>query len=357
GAEPLLLERRLGDRYWLVAEYRAGADARYFVYQPDVDQLWPLSVARPRQHRLPIFCRIADVPLRGGGRAVTYLAGPHSGRLGDGGTAKDTCPPAVLLVHGGPWRRSRWEYNERRAWLANQGLTVIEPNFRGSTGFGADWVNAADRQWGAAMQDDLEDALDWAIRRGHADPDRIGLVGGSYGGYAVLQLATTSVRRFSCVVATSPLTDLVAFIEELPEPWRTAAPMVRRRIGDPADPEQRRALVQKSPLTNASTVCCPVLLVHGVNDTRVPVEMSARMFMALARGGKDATLALFPDEGHEIVNASNRRAADELIAGFLARHLRGAATPYPSPPAATMNILHTPRSGVVAEQAKAAVTC
>ncbi|MFE9581485.1 alpha/beta hydrolase family protein [Nocardia sp. NPDC006044] len=335
GAAALILERQPGDRYWLLAQHRTDADASYFGYRPDRDELWPLTQARPGRDPSPIFCRAAEVPTRTGERAVTYLSGLRE---------RDRARPAVLLVHGGPWRRSGLEFDLRRAWLAEQGYVVLEPNFRGSIGFGARWVNAADRQWGAAMQDDLEDTLDWAIRRGHADPARIALVGGSYGGYAVLQLAATSARTFRAVVALSPLTDLVDFVGNLPAPWRTAAPMVRRRIGDPALSDERRRLARYSPVNNAGTLDCPVLLVHGAEDARVPVEMSSRMFLALARAGLDATLALFPDEGHEIVGAANQRARDELIAGFLARHLRGTAALTDPPASSSMRLLHTPNA-------------
>jgi len=347
GSEPALLERRLGDRYWLVAAHRPDVDTRYFAYEPIRDDLWALSAARAGRERRPVSCRAVDVPVRDGHRAVTYLTGPAVIRpvqsTGTGRTAPEPPPPAVLLVHGGPWRRSRWEYDERRAWLAGQGLTVIEPNFRGSTGFGAGWVNAGDRQWGAAMQDDLEDTLNWAIRRGYADPSRLALVGGSYGGYAVLQLAATSVREFRCVIATSPVTDLVAFVQALPGYWQTAAPMVHRRVGDPADAGQCRLMTQLSPVSNAASIRCPVLLVHGVNDSRVPAEMTTSMFMALARADRDATVALFPGEGHEIVSTGNRLACDALQAAFLARHLRGAEPAEPTPATTTMRLLHTPR--------------
>lgn len=356
--EPALLERRSNDRYWLIREHRPEVDARYFVYEPRRNELWSLSAARPGRDPLPITCRTADVPLRGGQRAVTYLTQPDTARSFAGGPADDTPPPAVLLVHGGPWRRSHWEYAERRAWLAMQGFTVIEPNFRGSTGFGPAWVNAADRQWGAAMQDDLEDTLDWAVRRGYADPARIALVGGSYGGYAVLQLAATSRQQFRCVIATSPVTDLVAFVERLPAYWQTAAPMIRRRVGDPADPDQRCVLAQMSPVHHAAAVRCPVLLVHGLNDTRVPVEMVTRMFMALAHSDRDATLAVFPDEGHEIVNTGNRLACDALMATFLTRHLWGDDLPDPPSATTTMKLLHTPhRSAQLSTTTARSVEC
>ncbi|WP_159046301.1 alpha/beta hydrolase family protein [Streptomyces sp. MMG1121] len=336
GTEPTVLERRAGR--WLVAAHRPERDVHYAVHDTVSGQTRPLSRARPAQAPLPVECAPAMAALRGGGRAVTYVTRP-AGARGPG--------PAVLLVHGGPWRRSRWRYAERRAWLAARGYTVIEPNFRGSTGFGAAWVNAADRQWGAAMQDDLEDALDWAVAEGLADPARTALLGGSYGGYAVLQLAATTRRPLAGVIATSPLTDLVRFLEEPPDFWRSAAPMLHRRIGDPADPGQRAALEAASPVNRPEGFACPVLLVHGATDSRVPADMATRMFLALARADRDAVLALFPDEGHEVVTAGNRAALHALLDRYLTRWLGPADGPgEPPDPAAdtTLKLFESPRA-------------
>ncbi|MDN3260517.1 alpha/beta fold hydrolase [Streptomyces sp. CSDS2] len=338
GTEPTVLERR--GAVWLVAAHRPERDAHYLVHDAVRGDTWPLSKARPGQEPAALECRPARVPLRGGGHAVTYVTrGTRQWRSGTPGAA-------VLLVHGGPWRRSRWRYAERRAWLAGLGYTVIEPNFRGSTGFGAAWINAADRQWGAAMQDDLEDALDWAVAEGLADPVRIALLGGSYGGYAVLQLAATTSRPLRCVVATSPLTDLVRFLEEPPAFWRTAVPMLRRRIGDPTVPDQRAALTAASPVNRADGFRCPALLVHGANDSRVPADMSTRMFMALAQADRDASLAILPDEGHEAVTTGNRAALDELIAWYLGRRLgpAGPAVPWTPPDGTALRLFDSPRA-------------
>ncbi|WP_328720674.1 alpha/beta fold hydrolase [Streptomyces sp. NBC_00247] len=342
GTEPVVLDRR-GDRL-LVAAHRPERDARYFVHDTATDDTWPLSKARPGQGPAAVECRPVRVPLRDGAHAVTYVTRGDRERL-RGGPG-----PAVLLVHGGPWRRSRWEYAERRVWLAEQGCTVIEPNFRGSTGFGSAWINAADRQWGAAMQDDLEDTLDWAVAEGLADPDRIALLGGSYGGYAVLQMAATTRRTLRCVVATSPLTDLVRFLAAPPAFWQAAAPMLRRRVGDPDVPEQLRALTEASPVNRPEGFRCPVLLVHGAQDSRVPAEMATRMFMGLAQAGRDATLALFPDEGHEVVSTGNRSALDSLIARYLDEWLGGPGAAEPGrdrtavPGDTTVKLFDSPRA-------------
>jgi dienelactone hydrolase len=317
-AASVVMERRDQDRVWLVGACDPVSPAEYFVFEPETATLWRLSEARPGHKRPKLDCEPVSVPARDGNRIPAYVTRP---------TAADQAPaPTVLLVHGGPWRRSSWRYSERRAWLAEQGYTVIEPNFRGSTGFGTAWVNAADGEWGGRMQQDLEDSLDWAVRQGIADAGRIALFGGSYGGYAVLQLAATSNVAFRCVVATSPLTDLVEFVSTPPPFWLSARPMLKRRIGDPDIPDRRADLEARSPVHSAEGIDCPVLLVHGVTDSRVPAQMAQRMFLALARSGKDAALALFPGEGHEIVGTANRAVADRLIARQLSTHLLGRAT-------------------------------
>lgn len=323
GDEPILLERRAGDRLWTVATQRPDSPTEYWLDQPGRDELRRLPIGAPADRPGPVACRVTRVPVRDGARAVTYLTRRAGVTVAPGAPPG----PGVLLVHGGPWRRSRWEYAARRVRLASLGLTVVEPNFRGSTGFGSAWVNAGDRQWGAAMQDDLEDVLDWAVHRGYVDPDRIALVGGSYGGYAVLQMAATTRHRPRCVVATAAISDLARFLAELPPYWRTAEPMVLRRIGDPTDPAERERLAAVSPIRHADELArrCPVLLLHGRHDSRVPVGSSAEMFLALARHGADATLAVLPDEGHEVLDPATGRAAEALTARFLGRHLCGRA--------------------------------
>ncbi|HEU5268330.1 MAG TPA: alpha/beta fold hydrolase, partial [Jatrophihabitans sp.] len=315
GAEPTVLERRAGGRVWLVSVRHPCRPDRYFVHRTGPDRCRLLAERRPGHPVAALRCTPIDIPLRDGGSAPGYLSQPTGAGPGP--------QPMVLLVHGGPWRRVRWEYAERRSRLTELGYTVVEPNFRGSTGFGTGWVNAADRQWGKAMQADLADTIGWAIGAGIADPDRIALFGGSYGGYAVLQLAATSALRLRCVIASSPVTDLVAFVEAPPPFWRSAAPMLRRRIGDPAQPDQRADLLNCSPVTVAAGIDCPVLLLHGANDSRVPARMSSELLLAMARAGRTATLAMFLNEGHEIVSAANRRRYESLISQFLLRELSG----------------------------------
>lgn len=245
--------------------------------------------------------------------------------------AARTLAPTVLLIHGGPWRHVRDGYDARRIDLAAAGYTVLEPNFRGSTGAGSEWTNAGDREWGAAMQHDLEDALQWAIERGLADPGRVALVGASYGGYAALQMAATTHLPVRCAIAVAPLTDLAAFVATPPPYWESARPLLRRRIGDPSSAEDRARLDSLSPVNRASGIRVPVLLVHGFNDSRIPIAMTNRMLMALARERRQGLFAIFLDEGHEIVGTVNRSFLRRLTQDFLEEHVLGASSGAESP--------------------------
>lgn len=302
---------------WLVSRPSDCGAGRYGVWYPETDVWVPLT-----DHDLEDTGRTARVPVprptyvntRDGHRMVVHVTRPadatHAGPL-----------PSVLVVHGGPWRRVPLGHDARRSELVGAGFLVIEPNFRGSTNAGPDWINAGDHQWGLAMQNDLEDALAWAIDQHLADPERIALVGGSYGGYAVLQMAATTHLPVRAVIATSPLTDLAAFVRSPPRFWSSSQAMLQQRIGDPVIDARR--LHDTSPLTNAHAIRCPVLLLHGYNDVRLPVTGTTQMFMALALAGRQASLALFLDEGHEVVGAANREAWQALSRRFLGCHVLG----------------------------------
>ncbi|WP_374672604.1 alpha/beta hydrolase family protein [Acidovorax temperans] len=252
--------------------------------------------------------------------------------------------PAILLAHGGPWRHSRAGYDARRIALASQGWLVLEPNFRASTGWGRDWTNAGDGEWGGAMQADLEDVLDWAVTHGYAEQERMALVGGSYGGYAVLQMAASSARPIRAVVALSPLTDLCSFVETPPAYWESTKPMLQRRIGDPREQEQRHRMHRRSPLFNAGGFQAPVLLAHGKNDSRIPAAMTSKMLLALAQQGKHASMLLFTDEGHEIVGSANRYYLQAVMCNFLREHMDFPAAPNVSQVPPGVKQLFTPKA-------------
>lgn len=216
--------------------------------------------------------------------------------------------------------------------LASRGYQVFQPNFRGSSGFGKRFADAGKRQWGGAMQDDLTDAFEFLVKTGVASRDRACIVGASYGGYAALAAATQTPELFRCAVSIAGISDLPKFLKfdrrrfrDDPAAWA----YVRRQIGDPDDDETM--LESHSPARRVSAVANPVLLIHGDDDGRVPVEQSELMDKALRKAGKDVRFVKLKDEGHNLGDEGWKLAYPAILE-FLEKYLPVAAVP-PSPDA------------------------
>ncbi|MBV9516243.1 MAG: S9 family peptidase, partial [Mycobacteriaceae bacterium] len=172
--------------------------------------------------------------------------------------------PTVINVHGGPWSRDSWGFDAEAQWLANRGYLCIQLNFRGSLGYGKNFLNAGDKEWGGKMQDDVSDAVRWAIEQGYADPQRICIYGGSYGGYAALAGATFTPELYKCVIAMCAPANLKSFIESIPPYWTPMIAMFKKRVGDPQTEEE--FLWSRSPLSKVDSIVAPMLIAHGAND-------------------------------------------------------------------------------------------
>ncbi len=231
--------------------------------------------------------------------------------------------PAVLNVHGGPWARDNWGFGSEAQWLANRGYLCLQVNFRGSTGFGKAFVNAGDREWGAAMQDDLTDAVAYAVSQGWADPARVAIYGGSYGGYAALAGAAFTPDIYCCAVDIVGPSNLNTLIGSLPPYWAPMIAMFHRRVGDPVADEQ--FLWSRSPLSRAGSIRIPMLIAQGANDPRVKQAESEQIVAALEQAGIEHEYMLFPDEGHGFAKPENRLRFYAAAERFLARHLGGRA--------------------------------
>lgn len=229
--------------------------------------------------------------------------------------------PTVLLVHGGPWHRDVWGYDPEGQWLANRGYAVLQVNFRGSTGFGKEFLNAGDREWGGKMHDDLVDAVRSIIGQGIADPNRIGVYGGSYGGYAALVGATFTPDLFACAVDIVGPSNLLTFIETIPPYWSAYKAMLHKRVGDPATEEE--FLRSRSPLFHANNIKIPILIAQGANDPRVKQSESEQIVAVMEQKGIDHNYMLFPDEGHGFAKPENRFKFYAAAERFLALHLGG----------------------------------
>jgi dipeptidyl aminopeptidase/acylaminoacyl peptidase len=231
--------------------------------------------------------------------------------------------PTVLNVHGGPWARDSWGFDPEAQWLANRGYLCVQVNYRGSTGYGKAFVNAGDREWGGRMQDDLTDAVAYVAGQGWADPARVAIYGGSYGGYAALAGATFTPDLFRCAVDIVGPSNLKTLIETIPPYWAPMIAQFHRRVGDPA--KDADFLWSRSPLSRAHDIRIPLLIAQGANDPRVKQAESEQIVAALTEAGIDHEYLLFPDEGHGFAKPENRLRFYAAAERFLARHLGGRA--------------------------------
>jgi dipeptidyl aminopeptidase/acylaminoacyl peptidase len=290
------------DRVWIVRSTSDINPACYHLYERDTQRLTFLYDCLPALAGLPL-ARMQSTTLksRDGLDMVSYLTLP----VGAPGSA---AWPLVLLVHGGPWARDDFGFNPEHQWLANRGYAVLSVNFRSSTGFGKAFVNAGDLQWGAKMDDDLCDAVDWAVAQGHADPARVAIMGASYGGYATLWALAAHPERYACGVDIVGPSNLETLLEAIPPQWEAARETLYRQVGDPRTPDGLALLTERSPLHRAAHIRKPLLIGQGANDPRVKQVEADQMVAAMKANGIAVTYVLYPDE-------------------FLARHLGGRSEP------------------------------
>jgi dipeptidyl aminopeptidase/acylaminoacyl peptidase len=233
--------------------------------------------------------------------------------------------PTVLFVHGGPWARDTWGFSPDPQWLANRGYLCVQVNFRGSTGYGKEFLNAGDREWGARMHDDLLDAVAWVVEQGHADPDRVAIYGGSYGGYAALVGATLSPDAFRCAIDVVGPSDLRTLIRSIPPYWAPLVAQFHQRVGNPdTEPD---FLWSRSPLSRVDAIRIPMLIAQGANDPRVKKEESEQIVAAMTERGIPHRYMVFPDEGHGFRKPENNLAFHAAAEEFLAEHMGGRLEP------------------------------
>jgi dipeptidyl aminopeptidase/acylaminoacyl peptidase len=230
--------------------------------------------------------------------------------------------PLVLEVHGGPWVHDSWGFSPQSQFLASRGYAVLQVNFRGSSGYGRRHTLAAVGEFAGAMHDDLLDAVDWTVAQGIADPDRLGILGGSYGGYAALVGAAFTPERFSAAVDIVGIADLASFLRSLPPVSR---PYLRSNwltyVGDPEDAAQEAEMRARSPLTHVDRISTPLLIAHGANDARVQRTESDTIVASLRERGVAVRYLLADDEGHGFGNPENRIRLQHAIAEHFATHL------------------------------------
>ena len=231
--------------------------------------------------------------------------------------------PAIMFVHGGPWARDHWGYNSYAQFLSNRGYAVLQPNFRGSTGFGKKFLNAGNGAWGEAMQDDITAGTHYLINQGISDADQIGIMGGSYGGYATLAGLTFTPDTYACGVSIVGPSNLFTLLQSIPPYWESVREMFHIRLGHPDTPEGQEQLKRKSPFFHAKNIKVPLLVAQGDNDPRVKTAESDQIVVAMRDLGLPVEYVNFPDEGHGFANPDNSMAFLTVCEAFLAKHLGG----------------------------------
>ncbi len=319
--------RTLADDKWVVAVSRSTEPSSTWLYDRKSRQLTKLFDSRPELADKPLSPMLpVEVKSRDGKTLVSYLTLPP-GTDPDGDGRPNQPVPMVLVVHGGPWARDAYGFNSSHQWLANRGYAVLAVNFRGSTGFGKDFINAGNLEWGRKMHDDLLDAVDWAVKRGVTTSDKVAIMGGSYGGYATLAGLTFTPDRFACGVSIVGPSNLKTLLDTIPPYWESAKAQFYTRMGNPNTPEGAALIRERSPLFSADKIKRPLLIGQGANDPRVNKAESEQIVEALRAKNIPVTYVVFPDEGHGFARPVNNIAFNAVAENFLGRCLGGRAEP------------------------------
>jgi dipeptidyl aminopeptidase/acylaminoacyl peptidase len=321
--ELTVASRTLDDKKWIVAFLMDNGPVRYYVYDRESKKSTFLFTNRPNLEGLPLqkmHARVIDS--RDGMKLVSYLTLPP-GTDADGNGVPDKPVPMVLNVHGGPWARDDWGFDAEHQLLANRGYAVLSVNFRGSTGFGKDFGNAGNKEWAGRMHEDLLDATDWAIAQKIADPSKVAIMGGSYGGYATLVGLTFTPDKFACGVDIVGPSNIITLLNTIPPYWKPAIQMFKDRVGDHTTDEGKKFLNDRSPLNFYDKIKKPLLIAQGANDPRVKQSEADQIVKAMVDKKIPVTYVLFPDEGHGFARPNNSLAFNAVTEAFLAVQLGG----------------------------------
>jgi len=318
--------RTLDDKTWIVTYSAAEAPAIYYRYDRGGEPQ-KLFSARPALDGKPLVKQWPqEIASRDGLTLVSYLSLPLAADPDQDGKA-DTPAPLVLYVHGGPWARDTYGYASSPQWLANRGYAVLQVNYRGSSGFGKDFVNKSNYEWSGKMHEDLLDAVDWAVKQGVTTKDQVAIMGGSYGGYATLVGLTFTPDTFKCGVDVVGPSNLNTLFATFPAYWASFMQQWYLRVGDSRTEDGKKQLLERSPISRVDRIKKPLLIAQGANDPRVSQAESDQIVSAMEAKKIPVTYVLFPDEGHGFARPDNNKAFTAVAEGFLGTCLGGRVEP------------------------------
>lgn len=308
------------DDIWLVGYDSDRKPGRYYRWDRKKKEATLLFTTRPKLENLTLSqMKPVVITARDGLKLHSYLTLPSG--------VEPKGLPMVLMPHGGPWARDDWGFNATVQWLANRGYAVLQPNFRGSTGYGKKHLNAGNKQWGLKMHDDLIDSVNCAIKEGIADPKKVGIMGGSYGGYCALAALTYTPEVFACAVDIVGPSNLKTLIGTIPPYWKPMRAVFDVRMGNVDDPKEAELIHRASPLNFAHKIVRPLLIGQGANDPRVKQSESEQIVSAIEKNQGSVTYVVYPDEGHGFARPENRTDFNARAENFLGVYLGGRVEP------------------------------
>lgn len=313
-----LTSRSLDEKLWLVSANSSTEPGETYLWNREAGSLqlqYRQNEALPREYLAnTVPYRYASVD---GLQIPAYLTLPK-------GVAAEQLP-LVVLVHGGPWSRDTLRFDALAQFLANRGYAVLQPNFRGSSGYGKKFLNAGNREWHNKMQDDLTWGIKALVKTGIVDPTRVGIAGGSYGGYAALAGVAFNPDLYAAAVSIVGPSNLITLLETIPPYWQAIRTIFNTRLADPTTEEGRKWLAQASPLNRAHEIKAPLLVVQGKHDPRVKQTESDQIVAAARDNNLPVQYLIADDEGHGFQRPINLRALGFAIEAFLEQHLGGRA--------------------------------
>ena len=316
GKEIDLASSTKDERLWLIAAHSDTEPGERYLFDRNTKSLTFQYRSREKLNRAylasmrPVKYKSSD-----GLEIPAYLTLPK------GGAEKGL--PLVVFPHGGPWARDNWGYNTFAQFWANRGYAVLQPNFRGSTGYGKKFLDAGNKQWGDKMQDDITWGVKYLVDQGIADPKRVGIMGGSYGGYATLAGVTFTPDLYAAAVDYVGPSNLITLLESVPPYWEAFRQVFYKRMGDPSTAEGKAQLDRQSPLNSANKIKTPLLVVQGANDPRVNKREADQIVIALRDRGFPVEYIVAPDEGHGFARPVNNMAMFSQAEKFFAKYLGG----------------------------------